>query len=105
MAVNLNRITFDEMITKGKGISLVDFWAPWCGPCRQQVPIVDALADEISKKAFVGKVNVEEEAILSKMFDIISIPTLIVFKDGQPVERMSGLHTKPQLEEAIQRHL
>lgn len=105
MSANLNRKTFDEMIIKGKGVSLVDFWAPWCGPCRQQVPIVDALADEVSKKVFVGKVNVEEETILSKMFDIISIPTLIVFKDGKQVERMSGLHTKPQLIEALQRHL
>lgn len=105
MSANLNRKTFEEMITKGKGVSLVDFWAPWCGPCRQQVPIVDQLSDEVAKKAFVGKVNVEEETILSKMFDIISIPTLIIFKDGKVVERMSGLHTKPQLHEAIQRHL
>ena len=58
MAANLNRKTFEEMVTKGKGVALVDFWAPWCGPCRQQVPIVDKLADEVSKRAFVGKVNV-----------------------------------------------
>ncbi len=105
MAANLNRKTFEEMITKGKGIALVDFWAPWCGPCRQQVPIVDKLADEVAKRAFVGKVNVEEETILSKMFDIVSIPTLIIFKNGKVVDRMSGLHTMPQLIEAIDKHL
>ena len=114
MAANLNRKTFEEMVTKGKGVALVDFWAPWCGPCkmmepampcRQQVPIVDKLADEVSKRAFVGKVNVEEETILSKMFDIVSIPTLIVFKNGKVVDRMSGLHTMPQLIEAIDKQL
>lgn len=105
MAANLNRKTFEEMVTKGKGVALVDFWAQWCGPCRQQVPIVDKLADEVSKRAFVGKVNVEEETILSKMFDIVSIPTLIVFKNGKDVDRMSGLHTMPQLIEAIDKQL
>lgn len=69
---------------------LVDFWAPWCGPCRMVAPHVDAVAEQTQGKAIVGKVNVDESGALAQRFGVMSIPTLVVLKGGQMVERVVG---------------
>ncbi|WP_102411520.1 thioredoxin [Beduinella massiliensis] len=69
---------------------LVDFWAPWCGPCRMVAPHVDAVAEQAQGKAIVGKVNVDESSALAQRFGVMSIPTLVVLKGGQMVERVVG---------------
>ena len=77
---------------------LVDFWAPWCGPCQMQGPILDELADEIGDKAKILKVNVDNNKELANKFEIVSIPTLIVFKKGKLVEKIIGALPEKELE-------
>lgn len=84
---------------------LLDFWAVWCGPCKMVEPIVEQLATEYAGKAKVGKVNVDEQQALSQQFGVMSIPTLMVFKGGQPVETLIGVQPKPAIEEKINVHL
>ncbi len=84
---------------------LVDFWAVWCGPCKMVEPVVDELTKEYEGKVKVGKLNVDEHPALSQQYAVMSIPTLMVFKDGQPVETLIGVHPKPAVEEKITAHL
>ena len=88
---------------KGKPV-LVDFWAPWCGPCQMQGPIIDELAGEIGDKAVIGKVNVDDHHEIAGRYGIMSIPALIVFKDGEVVDSLVGVHQKKDLLEVISRH-
>ena len=83
---------------------LVDFWAPWCGPCQTQGPIIDELADEIGDKAKVYKVNVDDNTELASQYGIMSIPALKVFKNGEVVEEMVGVHDKNALMEVIEKN-
>ncbi|MBU0678707.1 MAG: thioredoxin [Verrucomicrobia bacterium] len=85
----------------GKGIVLVDFWAPWCGPCRVQGPIIEQLAAEIGGKAAIAKVNVDDAPMTSGQLGIRSIPTLILFKDGKPVDGFVGVQNTATLTAAI----
>lgn len=84
---------------------LVDFWAPWCGPCQTQGPIIDELATEMDGKAKMFKVNVDENNELAGQYGIMSIPALKIFKNGEVVEEMVGVHDKAQLTEALQKHM
>ncbi len=93
----------DVLDVKGK-VVLVDFWAPWCGPCQMQGPILDELAGEVGDKAVVVKVNVDENGELAGQYGVMSIPALKVFKDGEIVEDMVGVHQKDQLMEVIENH-
>ena len=95
MAITLSKDNFEETISNG--VALVDFWASWCGPCKMQLPIVEELSNELGEKAKVGKVNVDEQLELAQQFGIQSIPTLILFKDGKPLEVMVGLQSKETL--------
>lgn len=99
MALNLSKDNFEKSIANG--VALVDFWAEWCGPCKMQLPIIEEFSGEMEGKATVGKVNVDEELELAQSFGIQSIPTLILFKDGKPVKKLVGLHSKEALYEEV----
>ncbi|QJD85330.1 thioredoxin [Cohnella herbarum] len=103
MAVAITKDNFTENVAQG--VSLLDFWAPWCGPCKMQLPIVEELSDELKGTATIAKVNVDEEPELASQFGVMSIPTLILFKDGQPVDKLVGLQSKDSLKAKIQSHL
>ena len=103
MTVALTKDNFTQSVESG--VSLVDFWAPWCGPCKMQLPIVDELATELEGQATIAKINVDEEPELASQFGVMSIPTLILFKDGQPVDKMVGLQSKDALKTKISNQL
>ena len=84
---------------------LVDFWAVWCGPCRMIAPVVEELADDYAGRVKVGKLNVDENNELAAKYGVMSIPTLLVFKNGQPVERIVGFQPKKELAAKIDRAL
>lgn len=91
-ALELTSENFDSTVSSG--VTLVDFWAEWCAPCRMIAPMIDQLASEYRGKATVGKVDVDNEQDLAMRFDISSIPALIVFKDGKVANRFLGANTK-----------
>ncbi|MEE9372812.1 MAG: thioredoxin [Saprospiraceae bacterium] len=93
---------FDEIVTSSKLPVLVDFWAPWCGPCRILGPLVDELAMEFKERVVVAKVNVDGNPGLSQHFKVKSIPTIIFVKNGKLVERISGMVPKPNLAEMLE---
>lgn len=93
--VNLNSENFDEFV-KGK-LVMVDFWASWCYPCRLQNPILEELNQEMGDQISIGKVNVDENKLLSNTYGITSIPTILVFRNGTVVERLRGLQQKSDL--------
>lgn len=107
MALEFNDKNFEQEVKEFKGVVLVDFWAPWCGPCKMQGPIIDELAIELqaNNKVKIGKVNVDENKASSEAFEVMSIPTLKIFKDGQVVEDMVGMQTKEFLLKNINKHL
>jgi thioredoxin 1 len=84
------------------GVTLVDFWAPWCAPCRMQTPIVEAVAEKVSGRAKVAKVNVDVASQSAAQFGVRSIPTLVVMKDGKPVSQLVGVQSEAQLVAAIE---
>ena len=97
---DINAADFDTVISEG--VVLVDFWAPWCGPCKMQGPILDKVAEKIGEKAQIVKVNVDENSSVAANFGVRSIPTLILFKDGEKVKDFIGLQQEPALLEAIE---
>ena len=103
--VTLTDATFDAEVLKSDKPVLIDFWAAWCGPCRMVAPVIDALAAEYGGKAKIAKVNVDENPQISRRFNIRSIPTLMVFKDGALVETAVGAHPKPALEQLLDRYV
>ncbi len=98
--IDLTVDTFDAAI--GSGVSLVDFWAPWCGPCKMQTPILEQVALTVAGRAKICKVNVDEAAALAQRFAVKSIPALFVFKDGQVVQQMVGLQRADALLKAVE---
>ncbi len=103
--INVDQGSFQKQVLEVKDkLVLVDFWAPWCGPCRLQGPILDELAQELGDKAVVAKVNVDENIDLSGQYGIMSIPALKIFKNGQIVEDLVGVHEKEDLMEMIEKH-
>jgi thioredoxin 1 len=91
--------------TVAEGVTMVDFWAPWCGPCRMIAPILDELAGELKDKARIVKINVDENPVVAGQFGIMSIPTLLLFKNGQKVDQKVGGQAKPQLKAFIEQAL
>jgi thioredoxin 1 len=101
----LTEDTFEEEVLNAEEAVLVDFWAPWCGPCKMIGPIVEELAGELAGKMKVSKLNVDENGPVATKFGVFSIPTLIVFKGGEPVERLVGFMPKPKLLEKLNTHM
>lgn len=89
----------------GSGVALVDFWAPWCGPCRMVGPVVESLASEYAGRVVVAKVNVDEDQKSAMRFRVMSIPTVLVFKDGEVVETLVGAQGRDAYVRALERHL
>ena len=88
--IHFNKEGFDKAIAAG-GITMVDFWASWCGPCRMLAPVIDDLAGKYEGKAVIGKVNVDDEQALAMQYGVMSIPTVIFFKDGKELDRKVGV--------------
>jgi thioredoxin 1 len=105
MAEILTSENFKEKVVEAKGTVLVDFFATWCGPCKMIAPAVEQLATEYAGKAAVYKVDVDEAQDIGMEYKIMSIPTLVVFKDGQEAERIRGAVSLAELKDALDRNL
>ncbi len=104
MAVEVSDAEFDAEVIQSEQPVLVDFWAPWCGPCRQIAPLIDEITAENEGSAKVVKVNIDESPQAAQNYGVSSIPTLMVFKGGEVVERFVGAQPKSRLQEAIDSH-
>ena len=96
---------FTEHLKRAKSPVLVEFWASWCGPCQMIAPVLEELAQEYGQRMQVGKINVDENRETAEKFEVMSIPTLILFKDGQEVTSLTGFRPKPELVRFIDQHL
>lgn len=105
MAEQLTADNFKEKVLEGKGTVLVDFFATWCGPCKMLAPIVEQLAEEYADRAAVYKLDVDEAQEIAMQFQVMSIPTLVFFKDGAESERVMGAVPRTVLAEAMERNL
>ena len=103
--IQLTDDSFEADVLNASGLVLVDFWAEWCGPCKALGPTIEALATEFDGKVKVGKLNVDENPETSQKFGIRSIPTVILLKDGEIVEKLVGNQPKSAFVEAINKHL
>lgn len=105
MELTLNSSNFDGEVMKSDKPVLVDFWAAWCGPCQMVGPVISEVAQEYAAKAKVGKVNVDENGPLCATYGIVSIPTVIIFVDGKPVERLVGAHSFDDYADALDKYV
>ena len=103
MATDIRQDNFDTFISQSDKPVLVDFWATWCGPCRMLSPVVEEVSREHENELTVGKVNVDDYPELAQKFGVLSIPTLILFKDGQPVDKRIGYMPKSELEQMLRK--
>jgi thioredoxin 1 len=102
--VTVTNLTFQDTIKKNL-LVVVDCWAPWCGPCHMIAPMIDEMASDYSGKILFGKMNVDENPDIAVQYQIMSIPTLLIFKNGKLVDRIIGVMPKPSLEKKITSHL
>lgn len=104
-AIEVNDATFENNVLKSNELAVVDFWAPWCGPCRKLGPVIDEVASEFQGKVNIYKLNTDENLKTAKEYSISGLPSILIFKNGQAVERLVGLMPKSTLVNNIQKHL
>ena len=95
--ITFTQENFEQEVLKSSDITIVDFWATWCGPCKMLAPVLEELAEDMKGKAEIVKVDVDQEGDLAMKFGIMSVPTMIVFKNGEAVKQISGYQPKTQL--------
>ena len=101
MEMKYTQANFDETVLKADKKVLVDFWAPWCMPCRMMSPIIEEIAEDYEGKVYVGKVNVDEEMELAQRYKVFSIPALLVFENGVEIAREVGVLSRESLDEML----
>lgn len=105
MAFQFTDANFAETAINNGGVTVIDFWAEWCGPCRMIAPIIDELSEELNGKATVGKLDVDSNPNVSFKYGVRSIPTVLILKDGEVVDKQVGVATKQELLAKINKHL
>lgn len=104
-ALDIDDNSFEQEVVNSSELTIVDFWAPWCGPCRKLGPVLDEVAQEFEGKIKVVKLNTDENLKTAKEYSVSGLPTLLVFKDGKAVERLVGLMPKNTIVSNIEKHL
>ena len=104
MALEITDSNFEETVLNSDKVAVLDFWAEWCGPCKVQGPIVDELADEMGEKANICKLDVDKNQNTARKYGIQNIPTMLIFKDGKPVDKLVGVKPKGAILKAMQPH-
>ena len=104
-ALEVTDADFEEKILKADEPALVDFWAPWCGPCRIQGPTVEKVAENFDGRAIVAKINVDENPDAASKYGVMSIPTIVIFKGGSELQRFVGVRQEKELAEALEKAL
>lgn len=105
MVREINDNNFENIVINSENLSIVDFWAPWCGPCRKMSAVIDEVANEFEGKVNVCKINTDENLKSAKEYSISGLPSILIFKGGKPIERLVGLMPKDTLSNNIKKHL
>jgi thioredoxin 1 len=103
--VKVTDTTFEEVVVNSETPILVDFWAEWCGPCKMIAPVLEELAQEMDGQLLIGKLDVDHNPDTAMAFGVMSIPTLLLFKGGEPIDRIVGFQPKAQLKRRLETHL
>ncbi len=99
--MEFNEGNFKQEVLESKKVALVDFWAPWCGPCQMMGPVIDQVSEEAGEDFKVGKLNVDENQSVAQEYNVMSIPTIIIFKNGEIIKQMTGVQSKEALLEEL----
>jgi thioredoxin 1 len=102
--VHLNEDNFHEEVLESDELVLVDFWAEWCAPCRMLGPIIEELAEDVGEEYKIAKLNIEKAKSLAREYNVMSIPTMVLFKNGEEVKRVTGVKQKEQLKSLLEEH-
>ena len=105
MVVEINTESFDKEVINNSGITVVDFFADWCGPCRKMGPILEEVENELNSKVKFAKINTDNNLDMAKKYQVSGLPTIMIFKSGEPVERLVGLMPKNSIITNIEKHL